>query len=48
MNKIIFDKHLKDKSSKLIAGSLILPPEPAAKEKPFYGLINIPPHNYPE
>jgi dynein heavy chain len=48
MNKIIFDKHMKDKNSELITSSLTLPPEATPKEKPYYGLINIPPHNFPE
>ncbi len=48
MNKIIFDKHMNDKNSELITSSLTLPPKPAPKEKPYFGLINIPPHNFPE
>lgn len=48
MNKIIFDKHMRDKNNDLIMNNLTLPPNPPAKEKPYYGLINIPPHNFPE
>lgn len=48
MNKIIFDRHMKDKNSELITSSLTLPPDETPKEKPYYGLINIPPHNFPE
>ena len=48
LNKIIFDRHMKDKNSELITSSLTLPPDEAPKEKPYYGLINIPPHNFPE
>jgi dynein heavy chain len=48
MNKIIFNKHMNDKNSELITSSLTLPPKPAPKEKPYFGLINIPPHNFPE
>ena len=48
MNKIIFDKHMRDKNNDLIMSNLTLPPNPPAKEKPYYGLINIPPHNFPE
>jgi dynein heavy chain, axonemal len=48
MNKIIFDKHMKEKGSELIMSNLTLPPEPAKKESPYYALVNIPPHNFPE
>lgn len=49
MNKIIFDKHMKDKAgSELIMSNLTMPPEPETKGSPYYGLINIPPHNFPE
>ena len=48
MNKIIFDKHMRDKNNDLIMSNLTLPPNPPAKENPYYGLINIPPHNFPE
>jgi hypothetical protein len=48
MNKIIFDKHLKEKGNELITGKLKLPPKPPAKLSPFYGMISIPPHNFPE
>ena len=48
LNKIIFDKHMKDKNSELISSSLKLPADPSPKEKPYFGLISIPPHNFPE
>jgi hypothetical protein len=48
MNKIIFDKHMKEKGSEIITSSLTLPPEAAKKESPYYALVNIPPHNFPE
>ena len=48
MNKIIFDKHLKEKGNELITGNLRLPQKPAPKQTPFFGMINIPPHNFPE
>jgi len=48
LNKIIFDKHMKDKNSELISSNLRLPPDPAPKEKPYFGLISIPAHNFPE
>lgn len=48
LNKIIFDKHMKDKNSELITNSLVLPPDAPPKENPYFGLINIPPHNFPE
>jgi dynein heavy chain len=35
LNKIIFDKHMKDKNSELISSNLRLPPDPAPKEKPY-------------
>ena len=48
MNKIIFDKHIKSKGRELIAGNLSLPPEPPPKQVPYFALISIPPHNFPE
>ena len=49
MNKIIFDKHLKEKGSNgLITGSLNLPPEKPVEQAPYFGMISIPAHNYPE
>ena len=49
MNKIIFDKHLKEKggSNGLITGSLSLPPEKLEEASPYFGMISIPPHDYP-
>lgn len=49
MNQIIFDKHLKEKggSNGLITGSLSLPPEPVKKPAPYFGMISIPAHDYP-
>jgi hypothetical protein len=48
MNKIIFDKHCSDKGNNLITGKLDLPPPPEQKEIPYFGMIRIPPHNFPE
>lgn len=49
MNKIIFDKHLKEKSGSngLITGSLTLPPPKPVSLPPYFGMITIPPHDYP-
>lgn len=49
MNKIIFDKHLKEKggSNGLITGSLTLPADPPKKQTPYFGMITIPEHDYP-
>ena len=47
-NKIIFDKHMGEKGSEMITNSLTMPPDPPPKEKPYFGLIKIPPHNFPE
>lgn len=48
MNKIIFDKHLKEKgASGLITGSLSLPTEKPKSLSPYFGMISIPPHDYP-
>lgn len=47
MNKIIFDKHMKNRGSELIAGSLKLPPEAKKKQSPYYGMISIPEHDWP-
>ena len=48
MNKIIFNKHMKGKGKELIAGNLTLPPPPKTKAVPFFGMISIPQHNFPE
>lgn len=48
MNKIIFDKHIREKGNELITGSLRLPPKADAKLTTFFGMISIPPHNFPE
>ena len=48
LNKIIFDKHLKTNGPNLISGPLTLPPEKEEVKAPFYGMITIPPHNFPE
>lgn len=49
MNKIIFDKHLKEKkgSNGLIKGNLCLPPDKPKKPTPYFGMITIPEHSYP-
>ena len=48
MNKIVFDKHLNEKGNELISGNLRLPAKPPAKLNPYYGMISIPPHNFPD
>jgi len=48
MNKIIFDKHLCAKGNNLITGELQLPEAPAEKLTPYFGMITIPPHNFPK
>lgn len=48
MNKIIFDKHISGKNNNLITGKLELPPIPEAQEPPYFGMIKIPPHNFPK
>lgn len=48
MNKIVFDKHLKERGNELITGNLKLPAKPPAKKTPYFGMITIPPHNFPE
>lgn len=48
MNKIIFDKHLKTTGHNLISGPLSLPEEKKKEETPYYGMITIPAHNFPE
>ena len=48
MNKIIFDKHLCAKGTNLITGELQLPEAPAEKATPYFGMITIPPHNFPK
>ncbi len=47
MNKIIFDKHMKGKGRELIGGTLMLPPAPKSKGR-YYGMVQIPTHNFPE
>jgi dynein heavy chain len=46
MNKIVFDKHMKEKGSELITGNLRLPPKSAEKPPPYFGMISIPPHEF--
>jgi len=48
MNKIIFDKHLQSNGPNLISGPLTLPEEKPKAQAPYYGMIIIPPHNFPE
>lgn len=48
MNKIIFDKHIREKGNELITGNLRLPPKPLAKNITYFGMISIPSHNFPE
>ena len=50
MNKIIFDNFLKDpKGMELIPIDLTLPPsDEANKVVPFYGMVPIHPHDFPE
>ena len=48
MNKIIFDKHLKATGPSLITGPLDMPEEKKKAETPYFGMIAIPPHNFPE
>ena len=49
INKIIFDKHLKEKGlSELITGNLSLPPEKIKKSAPYFGMITIQEHDYPD
>jgi hypothetical protein len=48
MNQIIFDKHLKATGPNLITGPLTLPEEKKKEETPYFGMIDIPPHNFPE
>lgn len=48
MNQIIFDKHLDAKGTNLITGNLNLPPKEAKKGTPYFGMITIPPHNFPK
>jgi len=48
MNKIIFDKHLKATGPNLISGPLELPEEKEKGVAPFFGMITIPAHNFPE
>lgn len=48
MNKIIFDKHLKEKGANgLITDSLTLPQETPAELTQYFGMISIPAHDYP-
>lgn len=48
MNKIVFDKHIKNNGPNLISGPLVLPEEKTAREAPYMGMIDIPAHNFPE
>jgi dynein heavy chain len=48
MNKIVFNKHLKEKGNDLITGQLKLPAEKAKQDPPQFGMITIPAHNTPE
>lgn len=48
MNKIIFDKHMKESGRDLIANNLTLPPAPPTREAPVFGMIQIPHHEFPD
>jgi hypothetical protein len=46
MNKIIFDKHMKEAGRELISRNLTLPSEPPQKKAPKKGMITIPDHDF--
>jgi dynein heavy chain len=48
MNKIIFDRHIEENGPNLISGPLVLPDKPEKEETQFFGMIAIPPYNFPE
>jgi dynein heavy chain len=50
MNKIIFDKNNENNGEKkeMIPGNLTLPPRDADKEAPYFGMVPIPQHDFPE
>ena len=48
MNKIIFDKHMKENGKDLIANDLNLPPPEPPKPAPEFGMVQIPEHDFPE
>jgi hypothetical protein len=39
MNKIIFDKHMKEAGRELISRNLTLPPQPPQKSAPMFGMV---------
>jgi len=48
MNKIVFDKHIQTNGPDVISGPLVLPPPRAKSSAPHFGMIKIPPLNFPE
>lgn len=51
MNWIIIDKTMekpKDQLKDMIQANLTLPPKPPSREVPFYGMVPIPQHDFPE
>lgn len=51
MNWIIIDKTMEKPASELkdmIKANLSLPPKPPAKEVPYFGMVPIPQHDFPE
>ena len=49
MNKIIFDTFMEDSQGReLIPANLTLPPKKVEKEVPYFGMVPIPEHDFPE
>ena len=48
MNKIVFDKHIQTNGPNIISGPLVLPEPRAKSSAPHFGMIKIPPVNFPE
>ena len=48
MNKIVFDKHIETNGPNVISGPLVLPEAKPKSGAPYFGMIKIPPVNFPE
>ena len=51
MNKIIMDKTMEkpqEELKEMIPANLMLPPKETSRETPYFGMVPIPQHDFPE